>query len=101
MIFNKVKTLSDKMIDTHIIHGFFGGVNRFSSAKTNLFSTEKLHPRARVILSEAKRGALAPALKDDTRNSAASSGAAEWWDYSIVMVPSVQTTFVTGPCLFQ
>jgi len=40
MIFNKVKTLSDKVIDTFIIHGFFGGVNRFSSAKANLFSTK-------------------------------------------------------------
>ena len=40
MIFNKVKTLSDKMIDTFIIHGFFGGVNRFSAAKANLFSTK-------------------------------------------------------------
>ena len=40
MIFNKVKTLSDKMIDTNIIHGFLGGVNGILKGEEMFFSTD-------------------------------------------------------------
>ena len=42
IIFNKVKTLSDKVIDGFIIHGFLGGVNGIGGEKSKSFFDKKI-----------------------------------------------------------